>query len=137
MGIESQKKEALRWFRQAEDDLSSARVLNDNKKFAQSCFYCQQASEKAVKALWFQLGLDPWGHSVLRLIEDIDDNELRKELDIFSDHARALDRFYMTTRYPNGLPELIPFEAYSSKDSAEAIKLGDEIIQHIRAFLKI
>lgn len=137
MSRESQRKEAIRWFEQAKDDLSSAKILSGNKKFAQSCFYCQQAAEKALKSLWFMFGFDPWGHSILRLMQDYEDELIRMELNTFIDHARILDRYYIPTRYPNGLPDLIPFEAYGFRDAQEAIVLTNEVIETITNLLKI
>jgi len=37
----------------------------------------QQAGENAIKVVWFFSGEDQWGHSVLRLIEDAEDDDLR------------------------------------------------------------
>jgi len=40
-------------------------------KHAQCCFYCQQAAEKALKAAYYSVDGEPWGHSLVRLIEEI------------------------------------------------------------------
>jgi HEPN domain-containing protein len=37
------------------------------------------------------------------------------------DPPKRLDRFYIPTRYPNGLPGGLPFQTYSAKDLQEAI----------------
>ena len=47
------KLEATRWIRQAEQDLIDASYNKDGKKFNISCFLCQQASEKAIKAFLY------------------------------------------------------------------------------------
>lgn len=63
MSAEKLKWEAQRWHQQAIDDLEAAEALLAAAKHAQCCFYTQQASEKALKAVWARLDWDPWGHS--------------------------------------------------------------------------
>lgn len=132
MSREREHQEGIRWLRQAEDDLGAARVLRNHAKYAQACFLCQQAGKKALKALWYSRGSDPWGHSVLRLIEDLEDADLRNELMDLVDEARALDRLYVPTRYPNGLPDLVPLEAFGMKDVEEALQAASRIIDRIK-----
>lgn len=61
MSVEKNKDEAKRWLLTARDDLDTAKLLQEHKKFAHSCFHSQQAGEKVVKAVWYFLGEDPWG----------------------------------------------------------------------------
>jgi len=54
----SEKKvlqEANRWYQQSLDDLEAASGLLAIQKYAQACFYAQQASEKALKAVFIKL----------------------------------------------------------------------------------
>ena len=44
--------EARRWLAQAESDLAFAEVGVREGFFAQACFICQQAGEKALKHPW-------------------------------------------------------------------------------------
>ena len=76
--------------------------------YAQACFYSQQAGEKAVKALWYMLDADPWGHSVQRLILDFPHRSDISDVDIWIEWGAALDKFYIPTRYPNGLHGTYP-----------------------------
>jgi len=41
----------------------------------------------------------------------------------------VLDRFYIPTRYPNGLPGGIPAEVYLFGDAQQAISLAGEAIE--------
>ena len=43
--------------------------------------------------------------------------------------ARDLDKLYIPTRYPNGLPDITPSEAYSLLDAQNAIKAAKHIIR--------
>lgn len=112
------------------------RSLGQALKFAQACFLCQQAGEKAVKAVWFYRGEDPWGHSILRLIEDIEDEDLRRNLEQFKDQAMVLDRLYVPTRYPNGLPDLAPMEAFGMTDFRAAYEGANALIGFAQSCLR-
>ena len=125
--------EASRWIRTAADDLAAAQALALAQRHSHACFLCQQAAEKALKALHFKLDSDPWGHSITKLIETLPTHK-----DNFSellDSALALDRFYIPTRYPNGLPDLIPSEAYSHKDAADAVAWATALLEQARSHL--
>jgi HEPN domain-containing protein len=75
-----------------------------------------------------------WGHSLAEMVFLITKNhpfflQIDKE-------AKRLDRFYISARYPNGLPGLSPFEVYSAQDSADAYADLEKIIKVCREFLK-
>jgi HEPN domain-containing protein len=137
MSIEKNVSEALRWLKTGEDDLDAAVVLRENGKFPQSCFYAQQAAEKALKAIWYYGDADPWGHSVRKLIEDLENVDLRlyERLKILLRSGTVLDRFYIPTRYPNGLPELTPAEAYLEEDAEECIHQANQILGAVKSLL--
>ena len=60
------KAEAARWLAQAESDLGFAELGLREGFFAQACFVCQQAVEKALKALHYLGGARAvLGHSVV------------------------------------------------------------------------
>ena len=63
--------EARRWLAQAESDLAFAEVGVREGFFAQACFICQQAGEKALKALHYRRGARMvLGHSLAELLLD-------------------------------------------------------------------
>lgn len=49
--------------------------------------------------------------------------------------ANQLDRFYIPTRYPNGLPGGIPAETYTEADAKQAIELAGEIMRLVKSLL--
>ena len=49
----------------------------------------------------------------------------------------VLDRFYIPTRYPNGLPGGIPGEAYLAEDAHRALSLAEQAITFIAERLRI
>jgi len=137
MSTEKNVYEALRWLRTGEDDLDAAIVLRKNKKFPHACFHAQQAAEKALKAVWYYADADPWGHSIRKLIEDLEnvDLSLYDRLKSLLRAGTVLDRFYIPTRYPNGLPELTPGEAYLDEDAEECIQRATEILAAVKSIL--
>ena len=46
---------------------------------------------------------------------------------------RRLDRYYIITRYPNGLPGLIPAEYFEEDEAREAVGLVERIVALVRA----
>ena len=45
---------------------------------------------------------------------------------------RELDRYYIPTRYPDGLPGTIPAEAYGSSDAESALNAATRIISFVK-----
>ena len=54
----------------------------------------------------------------------------------FTREAVVLDRFYVPTRYPNGLPNITPDEAYNEEDATTCIKYARKIIDAVQEILE-
>ena len=121
--------QAERWLKTAQEDLEAARLLFEGHKYAQCCFLAQQSAEKAVKALWYLLDAEPWGHSVQRLLEEFPQPELIADLESWVEQAALLDKFYIPTRYPNGLPDLTPGQVYRSRDAEEGLTAAGALLE--------
>jgi HEPN domain-containing protein len=124
MSRSEDRSEAGRWFDTAAADLDAARSLAAAGHHAHACFSAQQCAEKAVKAAWYLIGTAPWGHSVQKLINDFPMKDRLPDLDALIEKALVLDRLYVPTRYPNGLPDLTPEETYFAVDSQRSIELA-------------
>lgn len=111
-----------RWLAQARADLRAAENSLQGDCFEWACFQSQQAGEKALKAIWYFHARDPWGHSLARLVQDFPIPQVRERLEAFMSHAKKLDKLYIPTRYPNGLPDLVPADVFTAEEAAEAIK---------------
>ena len=122
------------WLRQAEADLAHAKHAITGSHYEWACFSAQQAAEKAAKAMHSSLEQEAWGHSVTELLQ-----ALRTEIsDIdatLRDRARALDKLYIPTRYPNGLPSGAPADYYTPAEAARAVADAEEIIAFCRRVL--
>ena len=131
------RREAQRWLDTAKNDLGAARELARSGYHAQACFLAQQCAEKAAKAMWYSIGGDPWGHAVQSLVEEFPLGGSLADLDGLRRKAALLDRFYIPTRYPNGLPGLTPEKAYFAADSETAIHLADELWQVFKDWIEV
>jgi len=115
------KKESKRWLLQAKDDFKFVEwVMREGVFFDKGCFVAQQAGEKILKACLYATGKRRViGHSLFEMIEAL--AEIDDGFQQISEQAKRLDRFYITTRYPNGLPGGSPFQLYSSSDLQSAV----------------
>lgn len=103
--------EAVRWLRQAENDLEFGRLALREGFFHQACFIAQQAAEKALKSMLYALGERVvLGHSLVELLARLADRV--PEIAARGEAAVVLDQYYVATRYPNGLPGGVPFQAF-------------------------
>lgn len=114
------------WFRQAERKLASARWDIRGGFYEDACFAAQQAAELAVKALLESQGHIEIGHSILQLLQKAGDTPLS-----LSDAARALDRYYIPTRYPNGFAAGAPMDYYDQTTAEEAVRYAETILGYV------
>lgn len=114
------KEESLRWLTQAKDEFEDAEELRNRKRFYLALFHFQQATEKAFKAYLYSKVKSAEvfrTHSV--------DELAKMAIETDSDFkavasAKKLDRYYIPTRYPNGLPGGIPSRYFDDPKEAEA-----------------
>ncbi|NWG14134.1 MAG: HEPN domain-containing protein [Acidobacteria bacterium] len=120
----------------AREDLDAARSLMEAGKHSHSCFFSQQAGEKAVKALWYFIGEDPWGHSIQKLIAELPDPVAHERLRPLLEAGALLDRYYIPTRYPNGLPDLTPGQVYFRKDAETCLEVSGKLLAVVGEFIR-
>jgi HEPN domain-containing protein len=128
------REQGDRWLRQALQDLDDAQYARDGGRFHLTCFLAQQSAEKALKAYLYARGQAlVLGYSVARLCQDAIEFDPR-----FAELKRAaapLDKYYIPTRYPNGLPDGIPAEAFDVVDGDRALELTKLVIEFVQARL--
>jgi HEPN domain-containing protein len=132
MSLDKKRYEAERWLETAKEDLDAAEALSDKEKYSHSCFFAQQSGEKALKALWIFLGEDPWGHSIQKLMSELPDPEMQRRLAELLEVSAVLDRYYIPTRYPNGLPDLTPGKVYFQKDASTCIGAAHRLLERVK-----
>lgn len=82
-----------------------------------TCFLCQQAAEKGLKAFLYAQGESPvLGHSLLELTRRA--GGYAAVLGTLRDPAKTLDGYYIPSRYPNGLTDdVAPVDFFDASDS--------------------
>lgn len=129
-------KESERWLRQSEADLKAAKDSLEDNNFEWSCFQSQQSAEKSLKSYLYSLGYTSFiTHSVKLLIK-----ECGKRNKVFlglMEEARALDTYYIPTRYPNGLDEdIAPVDYYDKEDAQKCLRFATLILKTVKKFMK-
>ncbi len=132
---EMTRDDAERWLAEAEADVATAAVLLTSGRYNPCAFYSQQAAEKALKALIYLIDADPWGHSVLALVDDLErrgwtvDPELRAA-------ARRLDHHYIAARYPDAFPAGTPTDFYDEDLATTAHTDARAVVAYARRQIK-
>jgi Uncharacterized conserved protein related to C-terminal domain of eukaryotic chaperone, SACSIN len=117
------KEEATKWFTQAKDEFEDADELRSMKKYYLALFHFQQSTEKAIKAYLYskirfiEIFYTHSIHELLKIIFEIDE-----DFKAIRD-AKKLDRYYFPTRYPTGLPGVVPSRYFKDPEEAEEAML--------------
>lgn len=129
------EKEAMRWFKQGEKDLESAKDSLKTSHYEWACYQAQQAAEKCLKAILYAKGVRAiLTHSIKDLLRKV--SKYQKDFLELLEYGTFLDAFYLTTRYPNALVgESIPAEYYSREDAQKCINYAELILQKVRDYL--
>lgn len=131
------KDESLRWLTQAKDEFEDADELRKRGRFYLALFHFQQATEKALKAYLY-----PKVKSIEVFHTHSVDELLSMAVRIDSDFrrvasAKKLDRYYIPTRYPNGLPGGVPSRYFDDpEETEEAMKSAKSVIDLIERKLE-
>ena len=80
------------------------------------------------------MNMEPWGHSISRLLE-----EVKEKVDVPDDIiecSKYLDKLYIPTRYPNGFSEGYPGKYYTEEEARKAIDYAEKIIVFVKKFVR-
>lgn len=130
------KEQSIRWLEQSEDDLRAAYNLFKLDDFSRACFFSEQSAQKSLKAY---LILNKQIRLPLHAITDLLNKAALFDKSFFNliDGGKILDKYYLTTRYPDALPDssLKPFEAYAKTEAEEALKISQNIFNLCKKFV--
>ena len=116
------KELALKWLKESHNDLEMAEILLNAGKYSGSVFHSQQAAEKSSKAMLYYSDTQPWGHSIVKLLERYE-NEYMVEVNAdLKDIGGDLDLQYTASRYPDYFPDMTPEDAYEEKSAISFFK---------------
>ena len=117
------------WIRQAENDLAMAEFARSGQFYAQACYHCSQAAEKALKGLLIGLGQDPpRSHSLERLVDALADLGLEVE-SLRALQLKALSRMTTATRYPDA--DEAPMNLFDAKDCDLALGVAKSVLEMV------
>ena len=109
-------------WRQAQEDLTTARVLQKGKRYYGCVFFCQQAAGKALKSLYvFSLSRSPTTHNLIELSRDLEAPEA------VITAARELNPDYLTSRYVDAANG-VPADMYDERSAETHISFAEEIL---------
>ena len=93
------KSKTENWLNIAQDDYEVAGQLFDNKKYLYCLFFCQQAIEKSIKAVYYEKNEEtpPRKHNLTSLAEDTGVLDELERLD--EDLLDTLSQYYIESRY--------------------------------------
>lgn len=127
--------DAKLWLRQAEDDYRFGRSALQGRFFAQTCFIAQQVAEKAVKAVCYRYSSRAViGHSVQKLLRQL--NSRAAVTDQLVELGGELDQYYVSTRYPDALPGIVPADAFSQAQARHALGAARKVLTWARSQLR-
>ena len=131
-GLKKPLETARRWLAQAEHSLNVSHLMLDSGMGADACFHAEQTAQLALKAFLYARGRRFVNiHSVRTLPQECskEDNDFLP----FVDAGTILDRYYLSTRYPDALPEpAIPFESFTQQEATQAVSFAEEIVGLVR-----
>jgi HEPN domain-containing protein len=115
------------WMRQGVRDLQHSRNALEDGDYEWACFAAQQAAEKALKAVYENMGIEGWGHSLTGLCQGLVGHVVVPPEIV--DASKRLDKHYIPSRYPNGFPSGAPVDYYLKEDAEKAIQDAEQIIR--------
>ena len=125
--MKKEKEEFEKWLEQAEADMSGAVYNFDGKKYYIAAFLCEQAIEKALKALMIKKGQ--------KLIKTHDLFLLSNKVglpDNFSSDLNDISGAYIDSRYCSNLGGCIPSEVFDAVQVRKFINTTEEILEWIK-----
>jgi len=118
------------WMEEAKGEFKAAKDLSKTSNYAWCCFTCQQAAEKALKAILEHFGSPTAGHSLIALINEVSGLVLvPKEVEAA---CRMLNRYYIPTRYPNAFPSGAPVHMFYEDDATGALQHAEKVMNFAR-----
>ncbi|RLI98166.1 MAG: DNA-binding protein [Candidatus Aenigmatarchaeota archaeon] len=117
-------EEVKAWLEKAEEDLVTAKVNLENKRYDAAAFFAHQAAEKALKALYILRFKKLWKtHDLVALLVKLKGG---KRLLRFCDE---LNRHYIETRYPTGAE-------YTERIAAKAVRMAERVVRWVKRSVK-
>lgn len=131
--MKNPKQNAERWLKEANYTFRQAGQTCDAGAYNLTCFLAEQTAQKSLKAvLYFDGARFITIHSVAELIKEVSKNH--PEFLELKNRGAILDQYYLSTRYPDAVPEpAVPAELFGEKQAKEAIEIAKKIFNTCEA----
>jgi HEPN domain-containing protein len=120
------RRDVRLWWEQAKHDLETAEHNLAGDRYDAAIFFCQQAVEKALKALTIQKKRHSAGptHSLITL------GRLCGVPKKYSTFLRTLTSEYFLSRYPDAAGE-VPYTLYDGTEARQYLETSKELLQWV------
>ena len=124
------RPEAQFWWEEAEAELEGAPHLLESKDYHLCAFFCQQAVEKGLKALWIyqHKEMPPKTHDLTELASHLDAPGR------FGTALLELNPLFATTRYPDAANG-VPARMYNEEIARARLRDAEEVMAWCRSEL--
>ncbi|ESO89577.1 hypothetical protein LOTGIDRAFT_164873 [Lottia gigantea] len=125
--------EARRWYKQARFDIEAAEESHNqgSNNYNWICYMCQQAAEKALKAVWYTIDSNKVSqyHNLSSIACGLTQYP---ELVSLADELQSCIRDHTRMRYPDTVhfPK-VPKDVYDRNDSTKACQLTKQIVNYV------
>jgi HEPN domain-containing protein/predicted nucleotidyltransferase len=127
------RKATFIWVKEAEEELESAVILFEHKKFKGTCYHCQQCVEKGLKALIIEKGKKPGRiHDIVELFNTV--TTIGYNIPLTMDDAIFLNSIYRS-RYPTE-EGLLPHGEPTPEDTQRAVTVSEELLKTVKTVLR-
>ena len=115
------------WLKEAQAELRAAQDLLRGGHWSWCCFTCQQATEKALKAICEHFRTPQFGHNLNALVQTVEAHTTVSEPTRMA--CARLNRYYIPARYPNAFDQGVPADQFFEADAREALKDAGEVVR--------
>lgn len=125
--MKNPKQNAERWIKEAEYTLHQTERNCQEGAYNLACFLSEQTAQKALKAVLYLGGARfITMHSVTELLKEA--TKTHPEFSELVEQGIILDQYYLSTRYPDAVPEpAIPAEIFTKTQAEETVEIAKNI----------
>ena len=128
------REEADKWFKQALEDLQTARDTISTGHYYAAAFWAEQSAEKALITKLLEAGRPVRTHDLNEIL-DVLKQELNLPVEEIRQDAAKLTVHYTVSRYPDAANS-IPYTLYTKEDAEEMVRRAERVVEWVRRNLR-
>jgi HEPN domain-containing protein len=114
------------WLNEARAELRAGHALLPGQHWSWCCFTCQQAAEKALKAVCEHFRAPQFGYNMNMLLQAVETFVVVTESLRMA--CARLNRYYIPTRYPDAFDRGAPADQFFAADARQAVADAEEVL---------